>query len=196
MPDFVPLEQLYTRALKLLGVQSPGARQTALSLAVQPVSIISDVADASVPHSNPVFATTRTVAAVVAEFSTFELLAINRLVRVRQYHVTDATAPRFWVQEATAITTLTDSIAGTSMGPAVDVGLAAVRRGPAVATVAPVGSYRPEQDESVDFRPPLLLAPGFRFCMSDNVANTTPIYSLIWEEIPLQLDIANLGFPL
>ena len=199
MAEFVPLEQLYTRALTILGVVTPGARQTSLSLAVSPVSIISDVSDASVPHQNPLFGVSITTTAVAAEFSIVQLIAINRMIRLRQLNIVAlGTSPRIELLSVAAAAMATIQVAATpgfSMSPSVIPGLGNARGGVnAGAPLLDANAYRPSLG-TIDFRPALLIAAGEALCYEDQSSNTQISISLIYEEIPLQTDIANLGFP-
>lgn len=198
MAEFVPLEQLYTRALTLLGVVTPGARQTSLSLAVSPVSIISDVSDASVPHQNPLYGVSITTTAVAAEFSIVQLISITRLIRLRQINIVAlGTSPRIEllaVGDAPMATIQVAATAGFSMSPSVIPGFANSRGGVNAGAILDANAYRPSLG-TIDFRPALLIAPGQALCYEDSSTNTQISISFIYEEIPLQTDITNLGFP-
>ena len=198
MAEFVPLEQLYTRALTLLGVVTPGARQTSLSLAVSPVSIISDVSDASVPHQNPLYGVSITTTAVAAEFGIVQLTAVTRLIRLRQLNIVAlGTSPRIELLPVAAAAMATVQVAATpgfSMSPSVIPGLASARGGVNAGAILDANAYRPSLG-TIDFRPALLIAPGQTLCYEDSSTNTQISISFIYEEIPLQTDIANLGFP-
>lgn len=196
MPDFVPLENLYTRALQILGVATPGSTPTELNLRVQPVSIISDVSDASVPHSNPVFGFSFSITPVAAEFSAIELTATSRLLRVRQIRALGATNPRLQVVPVGFIDNLAAPVGGTgvSIGPiSTDAGTAIFNRG--TSTVSPNTGAFIILNTQFDVRPPLLIAPGQSLIIADSSANVAATFGVIWEEIPAQIQIASVGFP-
>ncbi len=197
---FVPLETLYTRALRLLGVLSPGSRQTQLSLAVVPVSVISDVSDASIPHSNPVFGITAGSAAVAAVFSGASITPTRRLVRLRLVQTgSTAASIRLFVGANGSYSfdnVLLDTRTGSSIGPAADPGTALIQRGTGLTTPNTnfPGSWTPTELQ-FDLRPPLLIAPGFTLFMVSGTANDATTCQMVWEEIPEQIASADLGFP-
>lgn len=189
------LETLYTRALRLLGVSTPGGKQLTSPLSVQPVQIVADVADVSIPHSNPIFGLAMGVAAFAAEFGIAEIRAIDRLVRIRQIFISAGTNVRTFVVAGNYnITRVTDTRFGTPLGPRTDAGTAVVRRG--TSTVDPTAFLGVEFEQvQFDVRPPFLIAPGFSLCFGDVVANSGTGISVLWEEIPGQGEVAAIGFP-
>lgn len=198
-PGFTTLNQVYTRALSILGVVSPGGRATALSLGVTPVSLISDVSDASVPHQNPIYGISVTTTAVVGEFSIVQLSALARMLRVRRITVIAlGTSPRLELLGTAAAVLATVQVAATpgfSLGPSVIPGNASARGGVnAGAAILDNNAFRPDLS-SFDFRPPFLIAPGQTLCYEDQSTNTQISLSILWEEIPLQTDVEDLGFP-
>jgi len=198
VPDFVPLQQLYSRALGILGVQSPGGRQTSLALAVQPVSIVSDVSDASIPHSNPIFSMVAAQGAVAVNNSQITIQATSRLLRIRQINISAGTDVRLGVVLADPLTTVVATVTAAAMGklgPFVGTTTAIVRAGRSLAPALPGSSFLPAQAQ-FDFRPPLLIAPGHFVTFEDQTQNSAITVGAIWEEIPGQTDAADIGFPL
>ncbi len=199
-PQFpsAPLQALYTRALRILGLVSPGGAQTQISLGVTPVTILSDVSDASVPHQNPLFGVRMSVAAVALEFSVVALQARSRLVRLRSVQVITGTNLRF--QVVTEASGPVDSVTigptgGFPLGPATDGGFAFVTGGNNTAVKANANSFRPAASEFNFRQLGSLIAPGNTLIVEHASANTAMEISVIYEEIPQQTDVANLGFP-
>jgi len=195
--DFVPLQTLYTRALGLLGVQGAGSRQTALALSVQPVSILSDVSDASIPHSNPVFGVVASQPAVAANNSQITVFTARRMLKLRQINVIAGTQVVLGVTAVDPLTTVVATVAQAAVGrvgPAAAEPTAITRAGRSLAAALPANSWLPVQG-LVDMRPPILIAPGQFLTFEDQVQNTTVTLSCLWEEIPEQTDSADLGFP-
>ncbi len=193
-PGFTSLSTIYTRALRLLGFV-PAQRQLQAPLAVQPVQIVADVSDVVVPHSNPVFGISRAQAAVAAERGVTILETTSRLVRIRQIEIT-ATTPRVFVVSAATgftITTPGADVFGVSVGPQVNVGTAIVHRG-TTTTVSAAGAWSPGTNR--DLRPPLLVAPGQLLVLIDSTVNIANQFDLLWEEIPTQDQVVDIGFPL
>ncbi len=92
-----PLETIYTRALRLLGLR-PASRPLSTFLTVQSVQIVADVSDVSIPHSNPVFAfTIAQVAPGLADSAMVAIQAGARMIRLRQFFFHTVTAPRMWM---------------------------------------------------------------------------------------------------
>ncbi len=192
-PGFQPLSTVYTRALRLLGLV-PAQRQLQTPLTVQPVQVIADVSDVSIPHSNPVFGASIGIAQVALEHSALELTATSRLLKVRIITMAGYTDPRIFVQTTAYLTTVVSSNFQVSLGPGADVSTAQLDRG--TSTTAPTGGEFAPQQAQFDLRPPLLIAKGSRIVFADRTVNTAPtLAGVIWEEIPDQDDIANLGFP-
>ncbi len=197
LAGFQPLSTVYTRALRLLGLV-PAQRQLQTPLTVQPVQVVADVSDVSVPHSNPVFGGSSGVGAVAAEFAAFQIFAQSRLLRIRQISVTGATLPVLFVTESNGF--IDNPIADAAgvfrigIGPRVDAGTALILRGTSTVT-PPVGGFDIEQAQ-FDVRPPLLIDKGFSLVIASQTSNTAfATAGFIWEEIPNQDDVANLGFP-
>lgn len=186
------LETNYTRALRLLGLR-PASRQLSTPLTVQSVQIVTDVSDVSIPHSNPIFGVGFGIVGVAAEHSTLELAATSRLIRLRQVFLPSMTTPKIFIAAATTITRLIGTATGVSLGPVVAVGTAIASRGNSTA-IPTAGAYGPDAVQ-FDVRPPLLIAPGFRAIFKDQTLNTTVGVNLIYEEIPPQEAVADLGFP-
>ncbi len=194
-PGFQPLSTVYTRALRLLGLV-PAQRQLQTPLTVQPVQIVADVGDVSVPHSNPVFGWTVTVNAVAAEFGTIIMIATSRLLRVRILNQLTGTSPRY------ELVTRADSAIGTvqqaafnpsSLGPNVATATAIVEGGVNVAALAST-TFSPGI-AIFDLRPPILIQKGHALMIGNIAANNAMAIAVIYEEIPNQDDVADTGFP-
>lgn len=203
-PQFTPLSTVYTRALRLLGLV-PAQRQLQTPLTVQPVQIISDVSDASIPHSNPIFGFNVVLAAPgAADSAMISLQARSRIVRLRQVFFQTASAPRMFVANAdlmtTVDTTLDNTTDGSSLGPtgtatgAMAASRSIVRGGQTVGAANPANAYRPETVQ-FDLRPPLLLNRNQFIYFIGATLNSALTVSGLYEEIPNQDEVADLGFP-
>ena len=194
-PSFAQLSTIYTRALRLLGLV-PAQRQLQTPLTVSSVQIVADASDFSIPHSNPIFGMNVTTTAVLNEFSVIRLTATTRVVRIRRLNVIAGTSNRLQVVAGVHVidTVQVGPLVGLSLGPQVNVGTADFEGGVVTATDLSANAYRPNA-ESFDLRPPLLVAKGSSFVMEDRSSNVQGSLSIIWEEIPDQSDVTDVGFP-
>lgn len=186
----------FTRALRLLGLR-PASRVLSTPLTVQPVQLIADVSDVSIPHSNPVFGSSQNVIGVAAEFSTIEIQARNRLLRIRQIFLdVGFTTPRIYVIASPSIDNIQANLEIPSgIGPRADAFTAGSVRGTRTVAIGAAAFLVPTA-VIFNLRPPLLVAPGFSFCITDTDPNTSPgLSGVLWEEIPEQEAVTNIGFP-
>ncbi len=191
------LETNYTRALRLLGLR-PASRALSSPLTVQSVQVIADVGDVSIPHSNPVFGWNQSqVAPGVGNMAMITMQATSRLLRVRQIFAFTSASMRIYVVDADPMTTVIATLAaaaGSSLGPVEATRTAIVRSGHSVGFGGPNFAYLPAALQ-FDLRPPLLIAPGRFFVLQEATANQTLTASAIYEEIPEQDAVSNVGFP-
>ncbi len=198
----IQLNTLFTRALRALGALTPGSIQLFSPRIVQPVQVIADVSDLSIPHSNPVFGFSLGAPAVVAEFSAVAITATSRLIRFRQLLVFNAVTQNSLFMEVlrvnpidTITATLPAGSADRSMGPVgTDLNTSIITRGSSAIFDLTANSFSPEFTQ-FDMRPPLLLAPGSTLVIEDGTANQAIAVAALYEEIPQQDETADLGFP-
>jgi len=196
-PGFQSLSTVYTRALRLLGMV-PAQRQLQSNLTIQPVQIVADVSDFSVPHQNPLFGINAVGSAVAAEFGAVSLEAVSRTLRVRFLNVLVMTSPRMRVfarGDAILDAVTLGPIPGITLGPSVQTGTAQVRAGNNTAVNIATTAVRPTASQ-FDLRPPILIAKGSTLAIEDAASNTAVNVSIIWEEIPDQDATTDVGFPL
>ncbi len=194
------LETSYTRALRLLGLR-PASRQLSTPLTVQSVQIVSDVGDVSIPHSNPIWASTILAPPVVGEFSVWSLIATNRLLKIRQLLTTQLAELEVFV--GLQYTPTAAGVLG-SFGPfgrdaqnglLREVPTALVQVGSDAANIMSTDALISPIDVQIDYRPPLLIAPGSALHIQFQTANIGLTVSEIHEEIPAQDAVSQVGFP-
>lgn len=200
-PGFAPIQRLYSRALNILGVATPGTRQLVAPLAIQQVNVVSDLSDAAEPHSVPIFGMVTAQGAVIARRGAVAISATSRLVRVRQIFITAGADVRMAVlDDAAPIDTIVTTIAAAAIGGLGPFGTgrstptAIVTAGTNDPANLPLSSFLPELAQ-FDVRPPLLLTPGTALVFEDQTANDPITLGAMWEEIPGQIETADIGFP-
>lgn len=200
------LNRLYTQALRILGVEAPGADQLALGRQITPVTILADVSDVVEPHQNPVFGVRSGQTAVAAAHGVISVEATSRPIRIWGVHIEASDAPRIMaissnIIDANQVELLAGPLAPVGVGAAVTTrqSTAICRSGTFAAAAIPAAvtafsEFTPLFPGFWNPLLPMLVAPGTVFTTYDETANDIHRVGIVFEEIPRQQELPT-GFP-
>ncbi len=200
---FSRLETLYTQALRLLGVVSPGNVALDTPNIITNVQVLADVSDVTIPHQNPLFGYSSSDTPAAGENQLYVIGATSRPLRIWTIFVGAGTGVRIVVldEDLRANTIVAQQV--SSLGP---VGTAAaataagntaiVGRGTTTGVVAPFTTLASFEPELVQWNAnKFLIAPGQFFTLYNTIVAEAANVKVIFEEIPDQNEVTGLGFP-
>lgn len=197
------LERAYTRALRILGVESPGAVPLQIAQLLTPVTVVADVSDTVEPHQNPMFGFFSARAAPAAGQNLIvELQATARPIRVWLVRAPVGTTPRMGIFTATQITAAAATLQCAPIAP-VGVDPAATTGGHtavlSTGELTGAGAFGTLASFQIPATPwavprPFLIAPGSFFTIIDTTSADAMSAGAVWEELPRQTEV-NVGFP-
>ncbi len=190
------LDRPFQRWLRTIGAQDKDPQ--ILDETLKGVAVVGDYSDVAPPHQNPLFGCGCAEGAQVGLFSTIEIQATRRPIRLTSALVA-APSPglsRYGAYPSTRLTVITAEPTIHSLGPNPnDTPQAVVRNG---TTAVDIGTSTPFWIPDVDLqgRPRIwLLQPGAFLAFQADSVNTTLTMSLNWEELPHFDEITDDGYP-
>ncbi len=207
-PGFSRIETLYTRALRLLGIVSPGNVLLDAPNQVQNVQMVADVSDVTIPHSNPLFGASATVAGVALELQIMSLEATSRPLRIWTLFIGAGTTVELYTTTDNIITSAEVAFNAFPLGPVGQAAASTARTQTAITRIGGVlnsalpagindlGTFIPELVQwNTGNRRGMLIAPGSIFTILNHTIAETLTAGFIWEEVPGQEEISQVGFP-